>query len=243
MFGKKVILHLRHLLLRNFSSRIATTMMAKRILLIDDHALFRSGLSMVISARLETVQIHEAASIDDALHGKDVVEPDIVLLDIQMPGLNGIEAIGLLKQKWPQAPVVMLSANSAPEMVALAMARGAANFVTKAATPEKIIAVITHALNANAAAQSAHTHTPFRRTASAESAHAASSGAVATKLTPRQCEVLDLLCRGLSNKAIGQKLGLSENTVRWHVQALMQALNISSRSGASFAARAQGLIG
>lgn len=197
------------------------------ILLIDDHAMFRSGLRMVLNAGLPDAKLFEAGTLNEALQGApDIL--DVILLDIKLPGLNGVDGIALLKRKWPQIPVLMLSSQDEPETVRLALARGAFGFISKADTANKIIALLNRILRGELSAQATLTGgTPD----------------ALLHLTPRQCEVLDLLCQGMSNKLIARQLTLSENTVRGHVQAILQFLHVSSRSEAAFAARRRGLIG
>ena len=192
------------------------------ILLIDDHALFRSGLSMVLHSDIENVQVLEASSLEEALRNS-MNAPDVLLLDIQLQGLNGLDGIALLKRKWPQTPIVMLASDTTQDTMRQALERGAAAFISKAEATGKILAIIKQVLHMETAAEkSVETKTP--------------------RLTPRQCEVLDLLCQGRSNKVIGRRLGLSENTVRWHVQALLAFLQVASRAEAAYAARRSGLV-
>jgi DNA-binding NarL/FixJ family response regulator len=193
-----------------------------QLLLIDDHALFRSGLRLVLLQGMADVEVLEAASLEQAV--RTAVEPPaLVLLDIQLQGVNGLEGLGLLRQRWPQVPVVMLSSIATPDTIAQAMARGAAAFVSKGDTPDKIIAVIRHTLAPLTSSPPIKPSVP--------------------RLTPRQCEVLDLLCEGLPNKLIARRLQVSEFTVRGHVQAVLGLLGVNSRSQAMFAARQNGLIG
>ena len=196
-----------------------------QILLIDDHSLFRSGLKLVLLGGLPDIEVLQAQSLEQAVH-EATQPPSLVLLDIQLQGVNGLEGLGLLKQRWPGVPVVMLSSSVEPETVRLAMARGAAAFVSKAETADKIIAVIQQTLG------SAEPIAPPKPAVGGR-----------PRLTPRQCEVLDLLCEGLSNKMIAKRMALSEFTVRGHVQAVLGLLEVQSRSQATFAARRVGLIG
>ena len=205
-------------------------MLPTRILLIDDHALFRTGLRMVLEAGLENLEMAEAGSLEEALRGT-TEPPAVVLLDIKLQGLNGLEGIALLGRKWPQAAVVVLSSDSASPTVRLALERGAVAFVSKADSADNILAVIRQVLHGQPV------------TAAAHPPPGAGGNVLARQLlTPRQCEVLDLLCQGLSNRVIGQRLNLSEHTVRGHVQALLAALQVSSRSEAGYAARRMGLV-
>lgn len=201
------------------------------ILLIDDHAMFRAGLRMVLDANMRDIEVFEAGTLNEALYGTTIT-PDVVLQDIKMPGLNGVECVAVLQRKWPLAPVLILSSQDDPETVRSALAHGAADFVSKAHTAEKIIAAINLALQRQVSALVA-----------------TASGCDNTQplppknMTPRQCEVLDLLCQGKSNKLIARQLNLSENTVRVHVQAILEFLQVSSRTEAVFAARRLGLVG
>ncbi|HEY8357370.1 MAG TPA: response regulator transcription factor [Ramlibacter sp.] len=196
------------------------------ILLVDDHALFRSGVAMLLAVGFPGVQVTEAASIQHALR-PEAVAPDLVLLDIQLQGLNGLDGIGLVQRQWPGVPIVMLSSHTDAEKVRQALALGATAFLSKADTADQMLAAIRRGLRGDG-----HVEPP------AEAAVADTQ----RSLTPRQCEVLDLLCQGLSNKAIGRRLNLSEHTVRGHVQATLATLQVSSRSEAAFAARQRGLV-
>jgi len=204
-------------------------MTQSNILLIDDHAMFRSGLRMVIDSGIQDVEVFEVPAISEALHGVEAT-PDVVLLDINLPGLNGIEGIMLLKRKWPLVHVLVVSSQDDSETLRSAFARGADGFVSKADTAEKIVGEVNLALQKQS---SDDTSRNFNCSQLPDQQH----------LTPRQCEVLDLLCRGMSNKLIARQLGLSENTVRVHVQAILAHLQVSSRTEAMAAARRLGLVG
>jgi DNA-binding NarL/FixJ family response regulator len=199
-------------------------MSAPSVLLIDDHAMFRSGLNMVISMAMPKAAVSQAASVEDAL-SQAVQTPHIVLLDIKLNGSSGLEGIASLMQQWPDTPVLMLSSQDEPETARLALARGAAAFVSKAETAEKIIEVIQQVLRGDlAGSATSPNHIEERR------------------LTPRQREVLELLHQGLSNKLIARKLVLSDNTVRRHVQDILEYFQVVNRSEAVFAARQQALV-
>lgn len=192
--------------------------------------MFRSGLRMVLSARMEDAEIFEAGSLSEATqHAPETI--DVILLDIKLPGLNGLDGIAFLKRKWPQVPVVVLSSQDGPETVRDALARGAVRFISKADTADRIVALLNRVLRGECA--------------EAEVLANENGGApgIPQHLTPRQCEVLDLVCQGMSNKLIARQLSLSENTVRGHVQAILGFLEVSSRSEAAFAARCRGLVG
>lgn len=204
-----------------------------RCLIVDDHTLFRSGLCLVLQAGLPDVEVLEAASMEQAVRVTGE-PPDLVLLDVQLQGVNGLEGLGLLQQRWPNVPVVMLSSIVEPDTIALALSRGAKAFVSKGDTSARIIEVIKQSL-----AQPIAPHDRRQRNRSPSAAAASEP----PRLTPRQCEVLDLLCEGLPNKMIARRLVVSEFTVRGHVQAILGLLGVSSRSQATFAARQHKLIG
>jgi DNA-binding NarL/FixJ family response regulator len=202
-------------------SAISTT----RVFIIDDHAMFRAGLSLVIGAAMPNSLVFEAGAIEEALRSPHA-EVDVVLLDIQLKGLNGLEGLSLIKKRWPQTPVLMLSSQDELPMQRLALERGAAGFISKAEPPQAIVHAIEQAALGNLTNRAPSPGTcPLPR------------------LTARQCEVLDLMNLGLSNKQIAQKLALSDNTVRRHVQDILEFFNASSRTEAVFAARDKGLIG
>jgi DNA-binding NarL/FixJ family response regulator len=202
-------------------------------LIVDDHSLFRSGLCLVLKEGLPDIGVLEAASMEQAVRVTGE-PPDLVLLDVQLQGVSGLEGLGLLQQRWPQVPVVMLSSIVEPDTVALALSRGARAFVFKGDTSGRIIEVIQQTLGQSNAP---HDRRQRSRTTSAV------APTESLRLTPRQCEVLDLLCEGLSNKMIARRLEVSEFTVRGHVQAILGLLGVSSRSQATFAARQHKLIG
>lgn len=202
------------------------------ILLIDDHALFRTGVRLVLTTSMPALAVREAESLEQAMEGEPQA-PVLIVLDIQLLGLNGIDGIGLLKRKWQQTPIVMLSSHSDADTISTTLARGAAAFVSKTETADKIVRVIDGILHGEPVA----TKIDASKRSSTRSLETTPSN-----LTPRQCEVLDFLCQGLSNKAIARRLALSENTVRGHVQAILEFLHVGSRSEAAFVARRQGLV-
>ena len=200
-------------------------MKATRILLIDDHAMFRAGLSMVIKTAMSDTQIDEAASLDEAM-AKVNDDTDVVLLDIKLNGSNGLDGIVMLRNGWPQLPILVLSAQDAPETIQLALERGAASFVSKAEAADKIIETIKLLLRDFIPAV-------LKKPTIENQQH----------LTVRQCEVLVLLHQGLSNKLIARKLSISDNTVRRHVQDILLYFNVTSRAEAVSAAQLQGRVG
>lgn len=211
--------------MRRAASRgIFGLMTPPRILLIDDHAIFRTGLRMLLGQHLAGAEIFEAASADAALQAAPE-HLDAVLLDVRLVGLSGLESIALIRRRWPRVPIVMLSGEDDPQTVRQALDRGAAAFVPKARPAEDIVEIVRLVLSGEWAAP----------------AHPGADGPPSL-LTPRQCEVLDLLHRGLSNKLIARQLAVSENTVRRHVQDILEHFGAASRAEAVFEARRRGLV-
>lgn len=198
------------------------SMVPATILIIDDHALFRSGIVSMLSTAFESIPILDSASLHEALAIEAVV-PTVILLDIQLPDISGLEGMSLLQQRWPTARIVVVSALDLPDTVGAALAQGACAFLSKTDRPDRMMAVLRELLDQSPVIASV-------------------GGAVCPSLTPRQAEVLGLVGRGLSNKMIGRQLGLSEHTVRGHVQGLLAVLGVTRRAEAVFKAQQLGLI-
>ena len=192
--------------------------MTARLLLVDDHTLFRTGLRLIVQDHPSVGSIAEAGSIADAC-ALQQADTDLVLLDIQLPGMSGLDGLRLLRQACPKARIVLVSASVAPDAIHEARARGADGFLPKSASAEDILEAISCAL-------------------SGQPCFPINSG---NSATVRQLDVLSLLCTGRPNKVIARDLGLSENTVRVHVAAIFAQLGVNSRSAALLAAQRLGL--
>jgi DNA-binding NarL/FixJ family response regulator len=199
-------------------------MNANTVLIIDDHPMFRTGLGMILRAALEDIAVQEVGSLDEAM-ASAIAQPAVILLDVHLQGLNGLECVPVLRGRWPDAAIVMLSADATEPTTRAALARGATAFVAKSDTAADIVLTVRSILRDEFARPPAGPAEP------------------GPHLTPRQQQVLDLMCLGLPNKAIGRRLNLSENTVRGHVQAVLAFLGAPSRTQAAFEARRRGLVG
>ena len=200
----------------------------KHILIVDDHALFRTGLKMILTQVGEAAGISEADSIKEAF---DFSESgvDIILLDIHMPGLNGIDGIKPIKEKF-KVPVIILSASEDASAIPKAKSLGASGFINKAAMAEEMVSAITHVLEGGNCFPDDMCELDQN-----------DDQDTGLDLTPRQIEVLIHLCEGKSNKLIARELAMSENTVRVHVSAILQALGASNRSEAILVAQRKGI--
>lgn len=177
---------------------------------------------MVLQARLPGATFADAATLHEAL-ALDA-EPDVIVLDVNLPGLNGLEGLAPLQRRWPAAGIVMLSAQDDAETRRIALTLGAAAFVSKAEAGARIGETIDQLLHAGM--PSGPDNSPPAQ----------------PYLTPRQYEVLNLLSQGLTNKLIARQIDLSDNTVRRHVQDIFAFFGVATRTEAVFEARRQGLI-
>ncbi|MEN7528356.1 MULTISPECIES: response regulator transcription factor [unclassified Cupriavidus] len=201
-----------------------------RLLLIDDHTLFRTGLKLLLADSPSVASIIEAGAVMQAVEQHGTQPVDIVLLDIQMPGLNGIEGIRVLRRHFPAARIVIVSGTSGIEAIPAEARREIAGFLPKSADAHEIEQAIAGCLAGG-------THFPAE-----EHRTLATSAYQPSQLTPRQLEVLNQLNLGRSNKVIAYHLGLSENTVRVHVAAILDHLGVVSRVEAILEAQRRGLV-
>jgi len=202
----------------------------KHILIVDDHSLFRTGMKMILTQVGEAAGISEADSIKEAF---DFCESgvDVILLDIHMPGLNGIDGIKPIRDKFAKVPIIVLSASSEMSDMHKAKELGAAGFMNKASQAEEMVNSITRVLEGNTC------FPDDLKKVEGEPANKSLAGS----LTPRQIEVLIYLCEGMSNKLIARELEMSENTVRVHVSAILSTLGAVNRSEAILIAQREGI--
>lgn len=202
-----------------------------KFLLIDDHALFRHGLVLLLGRLPGAHECLEADRCEAALALLAAQgDPDLILLDLALPGMNGLDGLVQLRAQCPTTPIVLLSANDNPRMVMDGMRRGAQGFIPKSACPEVVIAALQVVLAGG-------TYLPARALAGP----APLDGPAV--LTARQREVLALLVREQSNKEIADALGMRVNTVRVHVAAILDALGVDNRTEAARVALVQGTLG
>ena len=202
----------------------------KHILIVDDHSLFRTGMTMILTQVGEAAGISEASSIKEAFDFNES-GVDVILLDIQMPGLNGIDGIKPLLDKFAKVPIIVLSASSEMNDMQTAKELGASGFMNKSALAEEMVSSITRVLEGK---------TCFPDDLEGVDM-AQPNGQISRSLTPRQIEVLIYLCEGMSNKLIARELGMSENTVRVHVSAILSTLGAANRSEAILIAQREGI--
>jgi two-component system nitrate/nitrite response regulator NarL len=208
-----------------------------RVLVADDHSLFRDGIvSLLEAAGFEVVgQVGDGrAAVEAALR----LSPDLVLLDLAMPELSGLEALAQIHQALPATPIVMLTMSDDDADVLAAIKAGARGYLLKSLNAEEFFAMLEGLERGEAAMTRQTTASLLRGVASP----ATPPTSPIESLTPRELELLQLVARGLSNKAIGQALSVSENTVKYHLKNISQKLAAENRTEAVTAAIRSGLL-
>ena len=202
-----------------------------RLVIADDHPLFRGALREAISGLLEQVDIAEAGTFDDVValleRGSDV---DLVLLDLTMPGVRGFSGLMYMRAQYPSVPVIVVSANDDPATIRRCMDFGASGFIPKTLGVDAMRAAISRILNGGVWTP------PDVDLRAGSNAEAAELMARMATLTPQQVRVLMMLSEGLLNKQTAYQLSVSEATVKAHVSAILQKLGVESRTQAVIAA-------
>ena len=196
----------------------AKTDRAIRLMLVDDHPVMRAGLANLLSGEPGFSVVAQASDARSALAGWREHRPDVLLLDISLPGLDGIEVLRQIKAEAPQAHVLMLTSSEAKEDVRQSMAAGAAGYVTKSVDPDVLFAAIRGVFE--------------RQGVVAQGESRTERDDVGETLSQREQEVLNLVRQGFSNGEIGRLLGISRRTARAHVSAILRKLGASARTEA-----------
>ena len=197
------------------------------VLLVDDHPLVRAGLNTLISTTDDLKIIGEAASGEQAVTMADELEPHVVLMDLSMPGIGGVEATRRILDAHPEIHVVVLTSFADQERVADALAAGAVGYLLKDCDAREVLAAIRSA---------AQGHAPLDPRV-ARALLPSATPLVRETLSVRELEVLRLVARGLANKQIGRSLGISERTVKVHVGHVFRRIGVADRTSAAMWAR------
>lgn len=204
-----------------------------KILLADDHPLFREGVKPLLSKLAQDVELYEAPDYPTVLElAKTVPDLELALLDLFMPGMHGMEGVRRFRSAFPAVPVIMLSATEQPEHVQSAMEAGASGFITKSSPSEVILNAVKLVLAGGAYLPPSVLH---------RSGIPAQPLPDQSQLTPRQCDVLQELALGKSNRQIAAALSLTEGTVKIHLAAIFRILQVSNRTEAVLMAQKMGL--
>jgi DNA-binding NarL/FixJ family response regulator len=200
---------------------------ATRVLVVDDHPLFRDGLTGLLATVDDVEVVGAAATGDDAVRLCAELEPDVVLMDLTMPGMSGLEATRLIVRDHPATAVLVLTMVDDDAAVTTALRVGARGYLLKGAVQEEVLAAVRTVVEGGAV---------FGK---GVAGHLLSGGRQRydVTLSPRETEVLSLVAEGRSNAEIGRELGISLKTVQNHVANILQKMQVSDRTQAALRAR------
>jgi DNA-binding NarL/FixJ family response regulator len=200
-----------------------------RLLIADDHALTRVGIRYALEKREDLTVVGEADTGPKVLPLVGRTMPDVVLLDTDMPGLDGLTCLERLHAQYPEVAVIMLAAEASPAQLGAAFARGARGWILKTIDPQELGAAIEHALNATV-------FVPYGPVPD-DSVAARSAG-----LSGRELDIIRLVGRGCSNREIATELWITVQTVKFHLTNIYRKLGLSNRTAAARWAHAHGLV-
>lgn len=228
-----------------------------RILVVDDHTLFRRGLTALLSRDAGLVVVGDAADAGQALRKAQELQPDIILLDNHLPGVNGVDALPSLREAAPGTCILMLTVSEDENDLAAALHGGACGYLLKTMEGDDLTAAVHRAFHGEsiiAPEMMGKLIAAYKSVAlKSEPAAHTLSGTDATKamteteqamasLSPRELDILRGIARGASNKEIARDHGIVETTVKIHVQHVLRKLRVSSRVHAAVMATEQGLV-
>jgi two-component system nitrate/nitrite response regulator NarL len=204
-----------------------------RVLVVDDHTLFRRGVTALLAGDARFAVVAEAGDAGEAQRRAAETRPDVILLDNHLPGVNGVDALGGLREAAPQAKVLMLTVSEDERDLAAALRGGARGYLLKTADSDVLAAAIVRTARGESTVSPEMTG---KLVSAFQSLHADATPAVPPaepdpidSLSPREREILAQIARGASNKEIGRALDIAETTVKIHVQHILRKLNLSSR--------------
>lgn len=206
-----------------------------RVMVVDDHALFREGVVGLLKQQPDIQVVGEASDGLEALVMARNLKPDVILMDITMPGTDGIQATRVIKQELPQTNIIVLTVRDEDDQLFEAIKSGAQGYLLKTIRAQQLIEMLRAAQNGEPAispALAARMVEEFRRIANAPRA-ASEEDKQIELLTPRERQVLDLIARGASDREIAQTLTVSLYTVKAHVRSVLQKLQVVSRRQAA----------
>ncbi len=202
--------------------------MATRVLIVDDHPLTRDALAGLLTQHDFSV-VGQAADGEQAVEVARELQPDLILLDLSMPGIGGLGALPLLREAAPACEVVMVTASVAEENLLAAIRAGAAGYVLKTEPPERIVEFLRGAAEGEAALSGSVARRLLEKVRQGRHADAGVPDSIARALSAREVEVLLLLDDHLSTDQIAARLFISEHTVRSHVKSLLRKRGVSAR--------------
>jgi len=213
-----------------------------RILIVDDHTLFRSGIKLALQRHEGLEVVGEAGDGLEGIKRAKQLKPDVVLLDLHMPGIGGLEALRVLVEDVPETQVVMLTVSEDAEDLLETLRAGARGYLLKNIDTEFFLESIQRAARGESVMSPQIAHKLADSLRAPPKGGASASAVNPGKLSPREREIIVMLAHGASNKEIARVLNLSESTIKIHVQGILRKLNIAKRVQAAVYAVEHGLI-
>ncbi len=207
-----------------------------RILICDDHAVVREGLRALIATEADMEVVGEANDGEKAVAAYRALHPDVTLLDMVMPRMDGLEAIRVIKGEYPQARILVLTSFAEDDMVFPAIKSGALGYLLKDSSPDELIRAIRDVSRGEASL-----HPSIARRLIMELSQPSTLPPTPEPLTEREVEVLKLVAKGYSNEEIADALVVSERTARGHVSSILSKLHLANRTQAALYALREGL--
>jgi DNA-binding NarL/FixJ family response regulator len=201
---------------------------AIRVLIVDDHPLTRDALAALLTQHGFDI-VGQAGDGDEAIESARRLQPELILLDLSMPGLNGIDALPKLREAAAAAEVVVLTASGTEDNLLAAIRAGAAGYLLKTEPPERLVEFLHAAVHGEAALSGTVARRLLERVRDGSGHDAVVPDSIAEALSARELEVLLLLDEHLGTDEIAKRLFISEHTVRSHVKSLLRKLNVGSR--------------
>lgn len=208
-----------------------------RVLLVDDHALFRSGIKLLLQRHDDFEVVGEASDAIEGVKRAKALQPDIVLLDLHMPGLSGLEAIQLIRDEVPECHIILLTVSEEGDDLTTALKNGAAGYLLKNIDADFFLSALRRAMQGDSVISNEMTAKLVANLRRGSNSVTSELG----KLTPREGDILTQLASGLSNKEIARELNLAESTVKIHIQSILKKLGLSNRVQAAIYAVEHGL--
>ncbi|GCF06998.1 response regulator [Dictyobacter arantiisoli] len=208
------------------------------LMMVDDHHLVRQGILSLLEVQDDIEVVGEASSGEQALQMVAVLTPDVVLMDLMLPGISGVEATRKVKQLSPQTQIIVLTSYHDDEHIFPALRAGALSYVLKDVGPDELVATIRKAAHGEAVV---HPRVAARLVQEIQGVKK-EAHSVLTDLSEREREVLRLIARGHSNAVIAEKLVISEKTVKGHVSNILSKLHMLDRTQAAAFAWEQGVV-
>ena len=212
-----------------------------RVLLVDDHALFREGLAMLLAGRSDIQVVGQAVDGHQGIEMARAMSPDVILMDIEMPGCNGLQATETIKRERPETHIIILTVSDTDEHLFSAIKRGAAGYLLKNMDPPQLFSMLEGIRRGESPISGVLAAKLLREFRNPE-ASAANHAGPREELTPRETEVLELLVTGDNNREIAEKLDITENTVKIHLRNILEKLHLRNRIQAAVYAVRRGLV-